>query len=29
VPEGWLDSRELSDTHRSQLEFAELSVSGG
>ncbi|MEZ7819570.1 MAG: tRNA dihydrouridine synthase DusB [Aquiluna sp.] len=29
LPEGWLDSRELSDTHRSQLEFAELSVSGG
>ncbi len=29
LPEGWLDSRDLSDTHRSQLEFAELSVSGG
>lgn len=29
LPEGWLDSRELSSDHRSQLEFAELSVSGG
>ena len=29
LPEGWLTSRELSEEHRSQLEFAELSVSGG
>ena len=29
LPENWLDSRELSDVHRSQLELAELSVSGG
>lgn len=29
LPENWLDSRELSEDHRSQLEFAELSVSGG
>ena len=29
LPENWLESRELSDQHRSQLEFAELSVSGG
>lgn len=29
LPENWLDSQELSDAHRSQLEFAELSVSGG
>ena len=29
LPEGWLDSRDLNDTHRAQLEFAELSVSGG
>ena len=26
LPEGWLDSRDLNDTHRAQLEFAELSV---
>jgi len=29
VPEGWLDSRELSDAFRAQLREAELSVSGG
>lgn len=29
LPEGWLDSRDLNDAHRAQLEFAELSVSGG
>ncbi|MGA1628066.1 MAG: tRNA-dihydrouridine synthase, partial [Aquiluna sp.] len=29
LPENWLDSQELSDSHRSQLELAELSVSGG
>jgi len=29
LPENWLDSRDLSDTHRSQLQLAELSVSGG
>lgn len=29
LPENWLDSRNLSDTHRSQLQLAELSVSGG
>lgn len=29
LPENWLDSRELSDQHRSELELAELSVSGG
>jgi hypothetical protein len=29
LPENWLDSQELSESHRSQLELAELSVSGG
>ncbi len=29
VPEGWLDSRELSDEWRARLAEAELSVSGG
>lgn len=29
LPENWLDSRELSENHRSQLQLAELSVSGG
>jgi nifR3 family TIM-barrel protein len=29
LPYGWLDSRELGDTHRSQLNEAELSNSGG
>lgn len=29
LPENWLDSRELSDSHRSTLNLAELSVSGG
>jgi nifR3 family TIM-barrel protein len=29
LPDGWLSSRELSDTHRAQLAEAELSHSGG
>ncbi len=29
LPEGWLDSRDLSDDFRRALEEAELSVSGG
>nr|WP_052338004.1 tRNA dihydrouridine synthase DusB [Intrasporangium calvum] len=29
LPEGWLDSRELSDEHRRVVAQAELSVSGG
>ena len=29
LPEGWLDSRELSDAHREAVAEAELSVSGG
>jgi nifR3 family TIM-barrel protein len=29
LPYGWLDSRELTDEHRSRLVEAELSVSGG
>ena len=29
LPQGWLDSRELHETHRAQLTEAELSVSGG
>ena len=29
LPENWLQSRELSDEHRSSLNLAELSVSGG
>jgi nifR3 family TIM-barrel protein len=29
LPENWLDSRELSSTHKLQLQQAELSVSGG
>jgi nifR3 family TIM-barrel protein len=29
LPENWLDSQQLSEAHRSQLEMAELSVSGG
>ena len=29
LPENWLQSRELSDEHRSTLNLAELSVSGG
>ena len=29
LPENWLESRELSDLHRGQLQLAELSVSGG
>ncbi|QKJ25948.1 tRNA dihydrouridine synthase DusB [Aquiluna borgnonia] len=29
LPENWLDSRELSPSHKLQLQQAELSVSGG
>ena len=29
LPQGWLDSRELQETHRDELTNAELSVSGG
>lgn len=29
LPQGWLDSRELSDEFRARLEEAELSISGG
>ncbi|MCY7412976.1 MAG: tRNA dihydrouridine synthase DusB [Salinibacterium sp.] len=29
LPHGWLDSRELQETHRDELSHAELSVSGG
>ena len=29
LPEGWLASRDLTESHRAQLEFAELSISGG
>lgn len=29
LPERWLDSRELTEPHRKQLQLAELSVSGG
>ncbi|WP_435300608.1 tRNA dihydrouridine synthase DusB [Timonella sp. A28] len=29
LPEGWLESRELSDEFRRKLEEAELSISGG
>jgi len=29
VPEGWLDSRDLTEPFRAQLHEAELSVSGG
>jgi nifR3 family TIM-barrel protein len=29
LPQGWLDSRELQETHRAELTNAELSVSGG
>ncbi len=29
LPHGWLDSRELGDTHRAELAEAELSTSGG
>ncbi len=29
LPDGWLDSRELQETHRDELRHAELSVSGG
>lgn len=29
LPEHWLDSRSLSEQHRTQLQLAELSVSGG
>jgi nifR3 family TIM-barrel protein len=29
LPQGWLDSRELQETHRAELTEAELSTSGG
>jgi hypothetical protein len=29
LPHGWLDSRELQETHRAELTLAESSVSGG
>ena len=29
LPQGWLDSRELKETHRAELQEAELSTSGG
>jgi nifR3 family TIM-barrel protein len=29
LPDSWLESRELRDNHRRELELAELSVSGG
>ena len=29
LPQGWLDSRELQETHRDELNEAELSTSGG
>lgn len=29
LPNGWLDSRELQETHRAELQEAELSTSGG
>jgi len=29
LPHGWLDSRELQETHRDELKDAELSISGG
>jgi nifR3 family TIM-barrel protein len=29
LPDRWLESRELNQEHRAQLNFAELSVSGG
>ncbi len=29
LPYGWLDSRELQETHRAELSLAESSVSGG
>lgn len=29
LPQGWLDSRELQETHRHELNEAELSTSGG
>ena len=29
LPHGWLDSRELQETHRAELQEAELSTSGG
>jgi len=29
LPQGWLDSRELQETHRNELNEAELSTSGG
>lgn len=29
LPQGWLDSRELQETHRAELQQAELDTSGG
>jgi nifR3 family TIM-barrel protein len=29
LPQGWLDSRELQETHRAELQEAELDTSGG
>ena len=29
LPDGWLDSRELQETHRAELTEAELDTSGG
>ena len=29
LPYGWLDSRDLQETHRAELSLAESSVSGG
>jgi hypothetical protein len=29
LPQGWLDSRELQETHQAELIEAELSTSGG
>jgi len=29
LPQGWLDSRDLGESHRAQLADAELSISGG
>ena len=29
LPQGWLDSRELQETHRAELTEAELNTSGG
>src|SRR5699024_2337124 len=29
LPEGWLDSQEITDEHRAQIHEAELDISGG